>query len=1185
MKKIALAFLSLIMMAPALGAPKTYADAEQKYIFTAENLATTIPDFITDDKHQTAMAQKYIALMNPGTGAVSIADLFAICRAGGLNTYRASGFETCRNFVVALLNNTGNEVDDGALGGFCPGLDANGKNPNKLASITDKTRVGDVCTSSHIAMGEVVFQRDNSYSCTCMALACNGNYDLRGGACNTPIPVGTPTCPNTKHKETSENNTTAKCLEFCKAKANRENCALSGVVMRHSTKECICSANADEIDAARKSMQQAANRISNLPYYSVCFKDKGKTGGTERCVEKVFNWVNVGQLQAAGIAQEYARVHYGDTITCKSGYDTHWNDDYIQCTSTKAGSKIYYEFQFDDVVESIDNDILADTVHSICKIHGLDDNVPHNVIKMTMGIGGIAVRAAVNTNIYGCKTTSNVCSSKVSASAQKFGYSTEYAKGMCFVKERRVDRESADDNLARISGVDPYVFFHGPQIQGGQTIVDKLRTVVLNAGHKVNSFRCDSSTGKINKANGVIGFVTGNTDDILRCYLNGNTPVDFVFEDFSESWLYKREEGEAAIQCIVSGGKFAGQKCHGLDKQQCIDAGKRLQAEFPGSSGTWWNGTDCVLVDASEAKMYDTGINIGLGAVGAVDCVFGTKVGCVLFAVETAGLATEIVSSELINSRVNEFLSVGTRCKSRDCALSAIRDLGAKVMTVQGALGVAEMHAVDQTLAELIEYLEPEDLGALTGTEDWSQIIEQLGGDTNDLAGNIMVFAQYAGLIAQFASLGASGLRVTGRAIAKVAGKESKIGRAGIKMANFLETSKRAANAADAVADAGRAASHADEASNATRAATHLEDVGDAARSADAATGVRGAGNADNAANAARGGNVTSDAGRVANRAEDAAQSSVPGAHATDAGVHSAPVTEDVVQYSKLARETKITDGITVSDVYGELNIVGPYEREIVSTLQRDSMLGLKLTDNTVGSIEDAYLFDLGKEYAAKASKATSPAEELTVRQAYHSKMLDYLATKFDVAKTHSVATSRRQMYLEAIADDADLSNKAKIWGQLSDTDRKAFMQKLVNKIDNGYCRGDNCTVGIMRGHGNTADNVESIINIDFSQRIAYRSNGTRMTINPEKNLDDAMLVLSHEHGHNITRYAPQHSSIPEEYLGWAIAHLEGNWSEAITGSMNMNDYLRGIYEKEGFMIGEIVGNDFTKDLQRMIGR
>lgn len=831
-KKNLLCIIGLLFMSAAFAASKTYVDTEQKYIFTAENVAATIPDYVTEQNSQTKMAQKYESVMNPETGAVSIADLFAICRAGGLNTYRASGFEQCRNFVMALVNNAGASdagISEEDLGGFCPGLDANGHNPNKLASITDKTRVGDMCTSSHIAMGEVVFQRDGSYSCTCMALACNGNYDLRGGACNTPIPVGTSICTRSIHKETKDNNTTAKCLDFCKTKGTRENCAVTNVVMRHSTKECICNANVTEVDAARESMARAANRVANLRYYSVCFDDKGKTGGTERCVEKVFNWVNVGQLQAVGIAQEYARVHYGDTIKCKSGYDTHWNDDYIQCTSTKANSKIYYEFQFDDVVESIDNDILADTVHSICKIHGLDDNVPHNLTKMganaLFGVTPTLVKGALQPNIYGCKTTSTVCSSKVNPSAQKFGYLTEYANGMCFVKERRVDRETADDNLARISGVAPYVFFHGIQIQGGQTIVDKLRKVISDAGHKVNSFRCDSSTGKINKAKGVIGFTTGNTDDILRCYINDSTPVDFVFEDFSESWLYKREEGEAAIQCIVSGGKFAGQKCHGLDKQQCIDAGKRLQAEFPGSSGTWWDGTDCVLVDASEAKIYDTGVNIGLGAVGAVDCVFGTKVGCVLLAVETAGLATEIVAGELINSRVNEFLSVGTRCKERSCALSVIRDLGGKVMTVQGSLDDAEMHAVDQTLAELIEYLEPEDLGALTGTEDWSQIIEQLGGDTNDLAGNVMVFAQYAGLIAQFASVGASGLRVTGRAIAKVAGKESKLERAGMKMATFLETSKKVANAADAASDAARAASHADDVFDTARGADNASDA------------------------------------------------------------------------------------------------------------------------------------------------------------------------------------------------------------------------------------------------------------------------------------------------------------------------------------------------------------------------
>ena len=307
-------FFTLFFCISGVYGATSYSDTEQRYYFGPNAIQAALGRFVEKEDTRVACAELYTSLMNPENGEVSVTDLFAVCRKAGFNTYRKEGFDKCREFVTALL--TEDDDIDQVMAGFCPGLDENGNNPNKLASITDRTRVGDLCTSSHIAMGEVVFKRDNSYSCTCMALVCNENYDLRGGACNTPIPAGTPICPNTKHPETADNNTMAKCLEFCTAKANRENCALSGVVMRHSTNECICSANADEIEAARQSMQRAANRNrgTNLNYYSVCLNDKRKSGGTERCVEGVFNWVNVGQLQAVGIAEEYARVHYGDTI-------------------------------------------------------------------------------------------------------------------------------------------------------------------------------------------------------------------------------------------------------------------------------------------------------------------------------------------------------------------------------------------------------------------------------------------------------------------------------------------------------------------------------------------------------------------------------------------------------------------------------------------------------------------------------------------------------------------------------------------------------------------------------------------------------------------------------------------------------------------------------------------------------
>jgi len=887
MMRITSTLVAICWLFTASAVAKTYVDTEQKYIFTAENVAETIPFFVENETRQLAMARKYTSLMNQETGAVSVADLFAICRAGGMNTYKQAGFEACRNFVDALLEKSNITMAEGQMDGFCPGLDENGKNPNKLSTITDKTRVGDMCTSSHIAMGEVVFQRNNSYSCTCMALACNGNYDLRGGACNTPIPVGTPTCARSTHKESKDNNTTAKCLEFCKAKGTRENCAVTNVVMRHSTKECICNANGPEISAAKESMSRAARNVpcptgvypqnaqnntlqlctkfcqaqaktnncklvnavirhsanqcvcnpdagilqtSNI-YRAVCGQDKGKTGKKEYCIDDVFSgWgggTNVQIMQAVALAQEYARVKHGDTIVCSTKRRSSWPDDYIQCKSSNGSA--YYEFKFDDVKESVDKDIQNHVQMAICnKIYG----------------GGWRPDECSNIS-------RQTCTGNFATTARKLGFNVKYQDGKC----RFVTIGGKSNTIKEVPGIDSYRFYSGDiQFQATSMLENHLRTYVQSVKSGVKTFKCVQNARQMSEIEG--HSVQGPSDDVLRCTINGSQEIDFVFDDLSESWDYVSEKGESGMQCIISGGKFTGAKCHGLNKQQCIDAGKKLQQAVPGSSGTRWDGKNCVLVDGDEAEVYDGAVNIGLGVIGAVDCAFGTKVGCVLFMVEAAGLATEMTTGTYIKARADDFLSVSTQCKSRPCALSAIRDLGGRVMSVQNALGDSASKSVDEELARLIELLEPQDLGPLLGTDDWAAVVKQLGGDPNDWGGRLLVYANNIGLIAQFASVGASGLRLTGRAIAKVAGKESRLGRAGTKMANFLETSKKTGQTADAASDSARGASRgtggANDADNAANAAGNPHgpaDGGPAGGAGGAETG--GARSADDAARGA----------------------------------------------------------------------------------------------------------------------------------------------------------------------------------------------------------------------------------------------------------------------------------------------------------------------------------------------
>lgn len=772
----------------------TYLDTENRLWFSADVVKNAIVDHVPDNKQQT-VADLYQDLMEQETGKISIDSLFKVCRKAGFNTYKYDGFTQCRAFVQQMLTDAevAQNVD---LNGFCPGLDEKGNNPNKLRSITDKTRIGDFCSSTNIYMGEVIFKP--GYNCSCMAAVCNPGFEFQRGACVTKVADGNGNCLREAHKKTSENNYLEKCKSFCEKRYAGKACKYTSVVMSHSTGQCICNPNPDEVDAAYKSMQQAEERqINNLKYYAVCGDHKGKSGGTEVCVEGVFNWVNVGRLQATGLAQEYARVRYKDTIHCDTvNTDTRGNDDYIKCASTK--SKRYYEFQFDDVKESVDSDIQAGVVLGICKIHNLESNILYGAF----GLGYTVQNIFNRTGDMGCRAA---CNSELTKSANHMGLTARSDNGFCALANRSMTAEEAKSKLAKIDGIDNYIFFHGIQIQGSQNVVSQLRKYIESTGKTVRTFDCNKNVGEIKNS-----LLVGD-DDVLRCTLNGQ-PIDFVFEDFSESWLYTQEVGESKVQCIVSGGKFSGQECYGLTQQQCMDANAKFLKQNPGASGFRWDGKECVSIDANEAQFYDGAIQVATGTVAVVDCVFGTKLGCVLVMVESAGLATEMTTGVAIENRAGNFLAVSTRCHARNCAINTIKNAG-EVLSVMGALDETSLNSVDTELSRLVGYLEPEDLSGVSDG-DWESIVTQLGGDPNDISGTALVTLNKIGLGLQFASIGISGLRLTALAIGKLAGKGSRVGRTTTAVARALDTSGDAARTANAASDATNAATDASQATN-----------------------------------------------------------------------------------------------------------------------------------------------------------------------------------------------------------------------------------------------------------------------------------------------------------------------------------------------------------------------------------
>jgi hypothetical protein len=870
MKKILFAFLGFIFITLSVMG-LTDIPVEKIYLFTQDNVSETIQEFISDEKLQIEAAKKYDSLVD-SDGKISAVDFVDVCIAGGIKARKSEGYKQCLDFFHALLDNSEIEID----GGFNMNCPASG---NGLKSITDETQVGDFCHSSNIAFGEVILKKEKKkYICTCQAYACNPEYKFEGGACKedvkdedgdcyrteidfTPKNIKTNVellrfrpmapkvgrdacqsyadkkncklrrfmwkskdnkytaicnppkaeydafkaelearnmaCPVMPFPETNENNTADKCTSYCKSKTREKGCRYKNNL--YADKKCIC--NPDESAYAEVAT-----------YKEVCGDDKGKTGKKEYCVEGVFNWINVGELQAIGLAKLYAKKKHGNTITCSAKYRTSYNDDYLKCATSNG---IYYEFQFDDIKESVDLRIDRDVEAAIGIIYG-----------RSSACGGLC----------------GVCTQEIKDAAKSLGFETSDGQtsknktDICRLY-RRIATSELDSRLKKseIDGVDPKVFYHGIQINAGQGLLGQLRDYVSSQGYRVSEFDCVNGFSSIPS-----GSTIGGLDDILFCDFTGSghgknynkKEIYFIFDDASEAWLYVREKGESSIQCIAVGGSWAGEECHGLTYEQCIDANTRFKELHPDASGMKWEGSKkdgkCILLDAREAEKYDLYVEAGTMLLSALDCLLLTHTGCALLAVESAAWGAEKITKEEMRNRVGPFVDESYKCKARTCAKAAIKTLGGRVLSVQGGLDEAEMHAVDKAFATLVSYLQPEDLKSEVSNEaDWEEIVRKLGGDPEDASGKALVVVNKIAIFAQFASIGVSGLRLTGKAVAKIGAKagSSTAVTVGTKMSKFADKAEGVAEVVNKTDDVAKIAGKTDNVADAAKTTDKVEDA------------------------------------------------------------------------------------------------------------------------------------------------------------------------------------------------------------------------------------------------------------------------------------------------------------------------------------------------------------------------
>ncbi|MBR5153526.1 MAG: hypothetical protein IKW57_01910 [Alphaproteobacteria bacterium] len=467
-----------------------------------------------------------------------------------------------------------------------------------------------------------------------------------------------------------------------------------------------------------------ANSASDV-FYHVCGADRGKSGGTEHCVKDVFNGILYGtqvQLsQGIGLARMYADVKFNDaSVICNRKFDKVGIQDYsLMCKS--ADGRTFYEFYFDDLEETKDYEIRASTENAICQMHGVK----------YLPSGNNPNAAAVNNTANAiwpsaCNTTDVAVCAQIAQNAKRLAYSAKIGSWKNGQQACVLSQSRGTLKLRTKYGIDNMHFrSSGIQLNAQMHLHDQIRQYVESviAPTKLESFDCDYNSSP---------YYDGNEpDEVLTCRVNGY-PVDFLFDDLSESWGITSRAGEQGMECIVRGGTYDGKHCLRLDQKQCDKLKQTSAATCPECKSVVWNATDgvCQLPASASGTTLQKGIVIGgivAGAAAAAVITVATggtgAAALTIVAVETAGAGIELAAQTKINKAADEFLLQSHKCETADCAVSLIGQHFERLANMTNDLNVSEEDAIDREMARLIELI-PDD----------SEFLQQVLADGTTLA-------------------------------------------------------------------------------------------------------------------------------------------------------------------------------------------------------------------------------------------------------------------------------------------------------------------------------------------------------------------------------------------------------------------------------------------------------------------
>ncbi|MBE6457949.1 MAG: hypothetical protein E7011_04055 [Alphaproteobacteria bacterium] len=384
-------------------------------------------------------------------------------------------------------------------------------------------------------------------------------------------------------------------------------------------------------------------------------------------------------------------------------------DDYIKCS---AGG-VAYEFQFDDLNQDPGQTAVESENTALCEMFG------GKIVKHP--------DSSIEKQWQSCEVSREICNGPLHNLAIKIGHNVMY-QGYCRLS--RTVKETSVVGLKTLPGVDSRVFYNtGAQMRAGmakEQTEEYLRTKFPNETY----INCDPNPKILNEGFGV------DQDYVMTCTV-GSKQVDFIFHDLTEGNDGRAATGMDAMQCIISGGTFKGESCRGPTQEECdaLDAALRAKGS---SEGAEWDDDvrACIMGNAMKTYKRDVATGYIVGAVvivGGAIVAIGTGGAAVPIIVSGAEmLVTDLAITYAIDanhrrlskqaaSRYIDFVADASECKDEPCALKVLKKHYATLSGVMNDLNKGDQAVVDYVMDELLGLIKTEYVAC--GKNDKGQIV------------------------------------------------------------------------------------------------------------------------------------------------------------------------------------------------------------------------------------------------------------------------------------------------------------------------------------------------------------------------------------------------------------------------------------------------------------------------------